>query len=77
MPAQQMRFNFSTLLRKLTFTGSPTTRGISPLPSPSSFPTYSSGKMVGTPPFQLGDPKAAKHPIQPVLPIMDAKTPGG
>jgi hypothetical protein len=76
MSAQTQRFNFSTLLRRLTFTGSPTTKGVSPLPSPSSFPTYPNGKMVGAPPYQLGDPKAAKHPFQPTMPIMNAKPAG-
>jgi hypothetical protein len=73
MSAQQTRFNFSNILRKLTFSGSPSTRGISPLPPASSFPTYPSGKMVGAPPYQLGDPKAAKHPFQPVMPILNPK----
>jgi len=77
MSAQQGRFNFGTLLRKMTFTSSPGTRGMSPLPSPSSFPTYQSGKMVGAPPYQLGDSRAAKFPIQPVMPILDSKVPGG
>jgi hypothetical protein len=75
MPAQQGRFNFSTMIRKLTSFGTPT-RGVSPLPSPSSFPTYQSWKMIGTPPYQLGDPKAAKHPFTPVMPILDAKASG-
>ena len=72
MPTQQNRFNFSSIFRKLTFSASPN-RGVSQLPSPSSFPTYQNGKMVGAPPYQLGDPKAAKHPFQPVLPILDSK----
>jgi hypothetical protein len=76
MPAQQSRFNFSALIRKLTFTSSPNTRGVSPLPPPSAFPTYPDAKMIGTPPYQLGDPKAAKHPFQPVLPILDSKASG-
>src|SRR5262249_8379334 len=71
MPAQQSRFNFSALIRKLTFTDSIKTRGVSPLPPPSAFPTYPDAKMIGTPPYQLGDPKAAKFPFQPVLPILD------
>ena len=40
--------------------------------------TYSDFKLVGTPPYQLGNPKAAKHPLQPVLPVIpDASTPVG
>jgi hypothetical protein len=71
MTGTTQRFNFSSLLRKLTFTGSPTTTGISPLPSPSSFPTYPNAKLVGTPPYQLGDPRAAKYPFKPVPPILN------
>jgi hypothetical protein len=77
LTAQTQRFNFSTLLRKLTFTGSPTTTGVSPLPSPSSFPTYPNGKMVGAPPYKLGDPRAAKFPFQPVPPILNPTPVGG
>jgi hypothetical protein len=71
MSAQQTRFNFSAILRKLSFSTGPTTLGSSPIPIPSSFPStqYPSGKMVGAPPYQLGDPRAARHPFQPVAPI--------
>jgi hypothetical protein len=73
MPTQQNRFNFFNMFRRMTVPGSRQT-GVSPLPSPSSFPSYSSGKMVGTPPFQIGDPKAAK--FQPVPPTT-MTLPGG
>jgi hypothetical protein len=65
MPTQQSKFNFANMFRRMTIPGLRQT-GVSPLPSPSSFPTYANGKMVGTPPFQIGDPKAAK--FQPVPP---------
>jgi hypothetical protein len=71
MSAQQTRFNFSAILRKLTFTGSPTTLGVSPLPSPGSFPStkFPSAKMVGTPPQLIGNPNLSKSPFQPVMPV--------
>jgi hypothetical protein len=76
--AQQGRFNFSTIFNKLSLPSPTKIRGTSALPSPSSFPTYPDFKMVGKPPYQLGDPKAAKHPIQPVLPIIpNSSTPVG
>jgi hypothetical protein len=71
MSAQQTHFNFSTVLRKLTFTNGPTTLGVSPLPSPSSFPStrFPTAKMVGTPPQLIGNPNLSKSPFQPVMPI--------
>ncbi len=65
------RFSFANIFRRITSVGS-TTPGVSALPDPSTFPTYPSGQMVGTPPYKLGDPKAAKHPFQPVLPVLNS-----
>jgi hypothetical protein len=70
LASSQNTFSFVSLFRRITIPGASSTRGISPLPSPGSFPSYRSGRMVGTPPYQLGDPKAAKHPFQPVLPVL-------
>jgi hypothetical protein len=78
MSATTSRFSFGNLLRRLSFTGGPTVKGVSPLPAPSSFPStrFPSAKMVGAPPSLIGDPNLSKSPFQPVMPIMDAK-PGG
>jgi hypothetical protein len=73
--AQQNRFNFTALFSKLSIPSFPVKRGVSALPSPSSFPTYPNYKMVGQPPYQLGDPRAATRPFQPVLPIINNPTP--
>src|SRR5262245_2923766 len=76
--AQQNRFNFSALFSKLSTPSYPVKNGVSPLPSPSMFPSFPSFKMVGTPPYQLGNPKAAKNPFQPVPPLIpNTKTPVG
>jgi hypothetical protein len=68
MPAQPNRFSFSSIIRKLSFSSGKPTVGVSPLPPPSSFPTFPSAKLVGTPPTLIGDPKASKSPFQPVQP---------
>ncbi|MFO0810152.1 MAG: hypothetical protein U0746_16145 [Gemmataceae bacterium] len=74
--AQQNRFNFSSLFSKLFLPGAQKVRGVSPLPSPSSFPTYKNYQMVGTPPFQLGGTKS--NPIQPAMPVIPGtKSPVG
>ena len=72
--AQQSRFNFSAIFNKLIMPGGPTKQGVSPYPNPSKYPSYKDFKMVGTPPYQLGDPKAAKHPFQPAMPIIPNTT---
>jgi hypothetical protein len=71
MSAQQTHFNFSSILRKLSFSNGPPTLGVSPLPSPGSFPStkFPSAKMVGAPPQLIGDPKRSQNPFQPVMPI--------
>ncbi|HEY1375240.1 MAG TPA: hypothetical protein VGF55_00510 [Gemmataceae bacterium] len=78
LPDRQSRFNFSAILRRLTPSGFPTLTGVSPLPAPGTFPStkYPSAKMVGAPPYQLGDPRAAKFPFQPVMPILNATATG-
>ena len=75
-PGMQSRFNFSALFRRFTIPGFPTTRGVSPLPPPSSFPStqYQNYKMVGTPPRPIGDPTTANSPIQPVMPVIPSTT---
>jgi hypothetical protein len=78
MSAQQSRFNFSSIFSKLVMPTYPIKRGISPLPPPSAFPTFPDFKMVGKPPYQLGDQRAAKNPFQPLPPIIpNTKTPVG
>jgi hypothetical protein len=63
----QSGFSMASMFRRLPFTGRTSQFGVSNLPAPSSFPTYPNGKMVGTPPYQLGDPKASKFPYIPFL----------
>ena len=72
------RFNFTALFSKLIVPNYPPTFGVSPLPAPSSFPTYPNFRMVGKPPYQLGNPNAARNPIQPVAPVIpNVSTPVG
>jgi hypothetical protein len=75
--AQQSRFNFGALFNKLAVPSFPVVGGTSALPAPSTFPStsYTPFKMVGKPPYQLGDPRAAKYPFQPVLPIIPNNKP--
>jgi len=75
MPTQQSRFNFFNMFRRFSIPGRQTT-GVSPLPSPSSFPTYRNGKMVGTPPTMIGGPNGSNSPFQPVQPTT-MTLPGG
>jgi len=68
------RFNFSALFRKTAPAGYPPTRGVSPLPSPSSFPStkYKNGRLVGTPPYPLawmfGNGQKPLTPVAPIVP---------
>ena len=50
---------FHALFSKLSMPSYPAKRGMSPIPTPSSFPSrnYNPFKMVGKPPFMIGDPK--------------------
>jgi hypothetical protein len=78
--AQQNRFNFSALFTKLAVPSYPIQRGMSPQPIPSSFPSmsYNPFKMVGKPPFLLGDPKKSAQPINVPTPfIPTVKSPVG
>lgn len=65
---QGNRFNFSAIFNKLIVPSAQKVRGVSPLPSPSSFPKYQDFKLVGTPPFPLA-PRGGS-PIQPVAPVV-------
>jgi hypothetical protein len=71
MTTTQSRFSFAGIFRRLTTPGAQPLQGVSPLPSPSSFPTYPNATMVGTPPYQLGNPAAARFPFLPVIPILN------
>ncbi len=73
LPTQNTSFNFANMLRRFTLPGVTTNQGVSPLPPPSSFPStsYPNAQMVGTPPYQLGDPKAARFPFLPVIPVLN------
>lgn len=79
LPAQPGRFNFSSIFRRLPIPGFPTSRGVSPLPAPSTFPStkFPNAKMVGAPPRVIGDPNLSSNPFKPVMPIMNATVPGG
>ncbi len=78
LAAQQNRFSFAALFNKLSIPGFPTRQGVSPFPAPSTFPSYPDFKLVGKPPYQLGDPKAAKSRFQPPVPLVpNTKTPVG
>ena len=68
MATRTNTFTFSNFMHKFSLPGFPAINGVSPLPGPSSFPTYPSAKMIGTPPTLIGDPKSAS-PFQPVKPI--------
>jgi hypothetical protein len=74
IPSQQSRFSFSNMFRRMSIPGLRQT-GVSPLPPPASFPTYSSGKMVGAPPTMIGNPKG--NILQPVMPTTMSVQPGG
>jgi hypothetical protein len=79
LPAQQNRFNFSQIFRRLSPTF-PSQRGMSALPIPSTFPSssYNPFKMVGSPPQLLGDPKKTAMPISVPIPFTPTvKTPVG
>lgn len=75
------RFDFSALFRRAPTLTFPTTRGVSALPPPSSFPStkYQSGKLVGTPPYPIKYMfGSGKSPIQPAVPFTPgSKTPVG
>jgi hypothetical protein len=71
LATQNNTFSFSNLFHRLTVPGAKPLQGVSPLPSPSSFPTYPNAQMVGTPPYQLGNPAAARFPFLPVIPILN------
>lgn len=80
MPAiaavQNNRFNFTTMFSKLFVPSAQKVRGVSPLPSPSSFPSYKDFMLVGTPPYPIGTRTAS--PIQPMAPIVpNTRTPVG
>jgi hypothetical protein len=77
LTTQNSNFSFSTLLRRFSIPGLPAKQGISPLPAPSTFPStsYTNAKMVGTPPYQLGDPRAARFPFLPVIPVLNPIVP--
>jgi hypothetical protein len=78
-PAQsttQGRFTLTSLFKRFTIPGFPTTKAVMPLPDPSSFPTYPSAKMVGTPPTLIGNPDLSKSPFQPAMPTT-MTLPGG
>jgi hypothetical protein len=79
MTTSQSAFSLTGIFRRITSPGLPTSQGVSALPSPSSFPStrYPSGKMVGTPPYQLGNPQAARFPFLPVIPILNPIKPIG
>jgi hypothetical protein len=66
------RFDFTTIFSKLSVPSFPTLHGVSPFPSPSSFPStkYQNGKLVGTPPFPIKYMFGDKSPITPVAPIV-------
>jgi hypothetical protein len=70
LSAQQNRFSFSALFRRIT-PGFPSQRGMSPVPIPSTFPStsYNPFKMVGTPPRLIGDPKNNAMPINVPIPF--------
>jgi hypothetical protein len=75
MATNQSNFSFSSIFRHLSITGAKPIQGVSALPKPSSFPTYPNGQMVGTPPYQLGAPAAARFPFLPVIPILNPVKP--
>jgi hypothetical protein len=78
LQAMQNRFNFNSIFNKFTLPSFPLVSGTSALPSPSSYPKYPDFKYVGKPPYQLGDPKAARNAFQPIVPIIPStKTPVG
>lgn len=62
------RFNFSAIFNKLIVPSAQKVRGVSPLPSPNSFPKYQDFKLVGTPPFPLAPRNTS--PIQPMAPFV-------
>jgi hypothetical protein len=77
--AQQNRFSFSALFKRLPSFGTPQ-RGMSPLPIPSTFPStkYNPFKLVGTPPVLIGDPAKTAKPISVPIPFTPSvKTPVG
>ncbi|MFL5327747.1 MAG: hypothetical protein ACJ8C4_02430 [Gemmataceae bacterium] len=67
------RFNFSALFSRSTIPSPTPTRGVSPLPPPSAFPStsYQPFKMVGNPPFLIKwmFGSSDKSPIQPARPF--------
>ena len=71
LAAQQNRFSFAALFRKMT-PGFPSQRGMSALPIPSTFPSsnYNPFKMVGSPPTLIGDPKTSQMPINVPTPFI-------
>jgi hypothetical protein len=77
MSTSRSNFSFSSIFRHLSITGAKPVQGVSALPSPSSFPTYPNARMVGTPPYQLGNPMAARFPFLPVMPILNPVRPIG
>jgi hypothetical protein len=70
LAAQQNRFNFSSIFKRLTPTF-PSQRGLSAMPIPSTFPStsYNPFKMVGSPPRLIGDPKTMAMPISVPTPF--------
>ena|SRR5438105_15773284 len=64
----QSKFTFSSLFSKLPVPGAQRVQGVSPLPAPSSFPSFNPFKMVGAPPRLIGDPKTAAMPIAVPVP---------
>jgi hypothetical protein len=71
LSAQQSRFSFATLFRKMS-PGFPSQRGMSAMPIPSSFPSssYNPFKMVGSPPTLIGDPKRTAMPVNVPTPFI-------
>ncbi len=75
LTTSQNPFSFGNIFRRLTIPGGTPLQGVSALPSPSSFPTYTNARMVGTPPYQIGNPMAARFPFLPVIPILNPVKP--
>jgi hypothetical protein len=71
------RFDFTALFSRRIVPEFPTKRGVSPLPSPSSFPStkYQPFKLVGTPPYPLAYMFGGSNssPLQPVPPTVQQR----
>lgn len=72
LSAQQNRFSFSAIFSKLIVPSYPPKRGMSAMPLPSTFPSssYNPFKMVGKPPFLIGNPKKAPQSMTVPMPAI-------